>query len=52
VRLLRSAAALSALGVVHPTSAVDLAPIAAAAEMEDLPAVIQNTLNLPQIVHS
>src|SRR5690606_19573445 len=52
VRLLRSAAARCALGIVHLPRAVDLTAIAAAAEMEDSPAVIQNTLNLPQIVHS
>lgn len=37
---------------MRPARAVDLAPIAATAQMEDPPAAIQNALNLPQIVHS
>jgi len=52
MRLLRPLAPRRALRVMHTTWAIDLAPIAAAAQMEDAPAGIQNTLNLPQIVHS
>jgi hypothetical protein len=44
--------ASDALGVMAAVHAVDVAPVAVAAEVEHPPAAIHTTLNLPQIVHS
>lgn len=43
---------LSSLHIVATPRTVHLPPIAVPAEKEHPPAVIQTTLNLPQIVHS
>jgi len=47
MRLLRTLAARPTLRVVDAADAIHLPPITPAAEMEDPPAAIENTLNLP-----
>lgn len=49
---LLGAAAIGEGGVMTPVGAVDVPTVAAAAEVEQPPAVVESAENLPEIVHS